>query len=415
MKLNIEKSIATEPIVLKQFEHKDYIPPRKIITIGGMKCYAKGFLSVTGAAGGIGKSSLAIIEELSLVYGLDLLAHLPVDHLEFPPLKCGRQRVWTMCLEDDEEEHQRRVNAALKHYKLDPYYLQGWYFVTYKADSPVSVASIGRDGYIVSPQVDLIKELIEKNKIDVLNIDPFVNSHSVPENDNGSMNKVADIWRSIAQNKGAACNLTHHIRKVSGLNEVSSDDLRGAVSLVGAARLVRVIAAMSQAEAVDFGIDDERRRFYIWVNPGAKANIVPPANVRHWFHLESVDLANAEDEWESDSIGVIEYWQPPKEVSLATEDAHMAVYIAMGDQNDVFLLERCRVNTQAKEKQYGRLIAQVLKKNFDDPIDKRQINNLIKLWQSKGIIKSINIETQNRKEAACFVMDKPKKQVLSDD
>ncbi|BDT79227.1 AAA family ATPase [Polynucleobacter yangtzensis] len=413
--VNLKDGVESEKfnLTMKPYVYRDYIPPRKIISIGGMKCYAKGFLSVTGAAGGVGKSSLAIAEELSLVYGVDLLAHLPVPHLEYPPLKCGRQRVWSMCLEDDEEEHQRRVNAALMHYKLDPSALDGWYFVTYKSDSPVSVGSIGKDGFITSPQVIQIQSAIEDNQIDILNVDPFVNSHSVPENDNGAMNKVADIWRSICQRMGVASNLTHHIRKMSGMNEVSSDDLRGAVSVVGAARLVRVLAPMNKDEAAGFGIAEERRRFYIWVNPGAKANIVPPANARHWFHLASVDLGNAEDGWESDSIGVMEYWQPPTDKVINQSDAHASLYAALVGKDDAYKIKNCRTNSQS-DGWIGNLIGNLLKIELNDQ-NKKSLKSLIKKLENSGALTEDTLLDDKSRKKDCYQVVKPSNWEDSDD
>lgn len=400
------------PIIIKPFSYVENIPPRKIITIGGMKCYAKGFLSVTGAAGGVGKSSLAIIEELSLVYGLDLLKHLPVDYLEYPALQCGRQRVWSMCLEDDEEEHQRRVNAALKHYKLDPKGLEDWYFVTYKNDSPVTVAMLGRDGWIASPQVETIDSIIKDKQIDVLMVDPFVNSHSVPENDNGAMNKVADIWRSLCQRAGIASNLTHHIRKLGGLSEISSDDLRGAGSLVGAARLVRVLAPMGKDEAARFDIEEERRRFYVWVNPNAKANIVPPANHRHWFHLASVGLENCEGDWESDSIGVIEYWQPPKTIAINPKDAHIALYAATVGKDDKFILDRCKADIRA-DGWLGLLIGESLSLNIGK--DRDAIKKIIEQLDKLNLIFKDNLKDKSYKNRSVFRVNKPTDWDDSDD
>ncbi len=413
-----EGKIDIPPIAIKPFAYREGqdISPRKIISLGGMKCFAKGFLSVTGAAGGTGKSSLAIVEELSLVYGVDLLAHMPTEHYcPFPPLKFGRQRVWSMSLEDDEEEHQRRVVAAIQHYKLDPQLLDGWYFVTYKADSPVNVASLGKDGYVISPQVPQIKSAVAHNKIDVLMVDPFVNTHSIPENDNGSMNKVADVWRSIAQELGIVTNLTHHIRKHNGMNEVSSDDLRGAVALVGAARLVRVLAPMNREEASKLGVDEEKRRFYFWVNPSAKANITPPASSRHWFHLASVDLGNARECWESDSIGVVEYWQPTIDDSLASDSNHAKVYLAMGAQEDELLLNRCRTNKQSGLKHFGFLVGDALGIDFADAVNKRKIGILINTWLSRGIIREEFVLDASRKPRPCYRMKKLSYDSDSDD
>ena len=156
-------------LVIKPFVYNPQISPRQLISIGGMRSYAKGFLSLTGAAGGVGKSTQSIAEELSLVTGKDLLTQLP--GFPAPPLKCGRQRVWVMSLEDDEKEHQRRVNAALKLYGIDPKELVGWYFVTYKNDSPVNVASVSNGVFVANPQVQLIGQAIKDHAIDVLIVD----------------------------------------------------------------------------------------------------------------------------------------------------------------------------------------------------------------------------------------------------
>lgn len=220
----IEQDQRDRLVVCKPFDFESNIPPRKLIEINGCKSYALGFLSVTGAAGGTGKSSLAIVEELSLAIGRDLF--LP----DRPPLKCGRKRVWSMSLEDDETEHRRRVLAAMRHYDVTQSDIGDNYRVTYKADSPIELARADRQtGFVVTPQVDEIKATVAREQIDVINVDPFVNTHGVPENDNGAMNKVADVWRSIAQECKVAVGLTHHFRKTGSSVEVSAEDLRGTV------------------------------------------------------------------------------------------------------------------------------------------------------------------------------------------
>src|SRR3546814_4920231 len=83
--------------------------------------------------------------------------------------------------------------------------------------------------------------------IDHLDVDPFVSSHSVEENDNGAIDAVAKEWVSIAQQTRAAVSLTHHVRKPNG-SEPSAHDARGASAMVNAARSVLVFQRMRSEE-----------------------------------------------------------------------------------------------------------------------------------------------------------------------
>lgn len=392
----VREILSPRLVNFKPFDFASPIAPRKVITINGVRAFAKGFLSVTGAAGGVGKSSLAIIEELSMALGVDL----------FDPdrkaLKCGRQRVWAMSLEDDEDEHRRRVLAAIGHYRIDPADLDGWYFVTYKNDSPIDVAKIDKiDGFIVSPQVKEIDEIIQDQKIDVITVDPFVNTHACPENDNPVMNKVADIWRTLAQTNSVAIMLTHHIRKTSG--EITADDLRGAVSLIGAARLVRVLAPMSQDEASKFSINPNRHRYYFWINPTAKANICPPAEKRTWCHLKSVSLNNGDDLWDEDVIGVVEGWEPPNVLDGVTGRDVQQLVSRMGTQSDEFLIAHCRYSPQTSA-WIGNLIGEIL--SIDSKEGRAKLSAIIKAWvDAKVLVKSV-VKGTDRKDRPVYRLGK---------
>ena len=391
-------------VVCKPFDFDAEIPPRKLIEIYGCRSYAQGFLSLTGAAGGTGKSSLAIVEELSLALGVDLF--LP----NRPALKCGRKKVWSMSLEDDETEHRRRVIAAMRFYQLDASMLADNYWVTYKADSPINVGLMNReDGFVVSPQVDEIKAIIREHGIEVVNVDPFVNTHSINENDNIAMNKVADQWRSIAQECNAAVGLTHHIRKIGDArNEVSAEDLRGAVSLTAAARLVRILAPMSANEALTCGIESERRRFYFWINPSGKPNIVPPATSRVWCHMASVNLDNGDDQWDSDNVGVCEAYKPADSLNGVTGRDVETLVRKLTDADDEYLLKHCRKSEQAKEETWiGYLIAEIVDLDVDDDLDKAKIKRIINAWVKAKVLEEVHVKNpMNRHIAPCLRLGK---------
>jgi hypothetical protein len=406
--MSVQNNINSQLVVVKPFDFKSPIPPRKLIELNGCRSYAQGFLSVTGAAGGTGKSSLAIVEELSLAIGHDLF--LP----DRPALKCGRKKVWSMSLEDDETEHRRRVLAAMRHYSIEPEQVQGNYVVTYKHDSPIEVGRLDRQfGFTATPQVDEIKATVLDQGIDVINVDPFVNTHQVPENDNGGMNKVADLWRSIAQECGVAIGLTHHIRKTNG-SEVDAESLRGAVSLVAAARLVRVLAPMSREEAKTFSIKDDRRRFYFWVNPSAKANIAPPASNRVWYHMASMNLDNATEQWDSDSVGVTESWAVPDSLEGITGNHVEELARKLIDASDDYLVEHCRKDVQAKERWIGYLIGQIVGLNPEAENERAKIKRIISEWVRCDVLEDVKVKGNDRKERPCFRLGNSAKTVVID-
>jgi RecA-family ATPase len=92
--------------------------------------------------------------------------------------------------------------------------------------------------------VDGIRAEIVAKAIDVLQIDPFVASHTVAENDNTKIALVARQWAAIAEETGCAVELVHHVRKLgNGSTVLTVEDARGASALIAAVRSARVINA----------------------------------------------------------------------------------------------------------------------------------------------------------------------------
>lgn len=384
-------------IVAKPFDATSHIPRREFIEINGCKSYSRGFLTVTGAAGGTGKSSLSIVEELSVVLGVDLF------HPDRKPLEGGPMAVWSMSLEDDENEHRRRVMAAMYHYAIKPEDLGGRYLVTYKADSPVTVVSSGPNNQLtVTPQVENIKDVIREHNIALLNCDPFVNSHQASENNNGDMNRVADAWRSIAQETNCAIGLTHHLRKGGGLSETNAEDLRGAVSLHAAARIVRILKNPSEDEATQtLGIDPGERKFYFWVDPTSKSNIAPPARNRVWYRMWGVDLMNGDGDLPGDNVGVATAFKLPDSLQGVTGFHVEELYRKMFNATDQFLTENCRTNVQA-EGWIGYMIGEMVGLDPDDAVDKGKIKGIINEWKKSRVLKEDQITDKGRHKKPVF-------------
>lgn len=279
--------------------------------------YIRSFVSVLAAPGGAGKTTLYVVEALSIATGKPLLGITPAE----------RTGVWIMNLEDPADEMERRIGAAAKHYGLDQADIEGRLFVDAGRDKPLLMAQQTRDGITIhKPMVDAIVAKIRANKIGVLIVDPFVASHSVSENDNQAINAVLALWRLIADLTGCCIVLVHHFRKLNG-EEGSIDSVRGGSAIIGAVRTARVMNTMTEAEAAKLGVEGSQRRRFVRID-NAKNNLAPPADHASWIELVSVDLGNGSgiSDQGGDKVGVATPWEPPSAWEGVTEQHMRDVY-----------------------------------------------------------------------------------------
>jgi hypothetical protein len=276
------------------------IPPRQWL-FG--KHLIRGFVSATVAPGGLGKSSLLQVEALAMVTGRALMGDAPPEPL----------RVWCWNGEDPQHELQRRIAAACLHYQITTDQIDNRLMNDSGRDVPITIAQANGQGVQVAvPTRDALIKAIQANDIDVLVVDPFATSHSVPENDNAAMNAVISAWRDIAAITNCAIELVHHVSKAGAMN---GDDLgiyaaRGAGALIDGVRSARFLTRMRSEEAEKFGIEEQDAPRHFRVNDG-KANLAPPDKAT-WRRMISVHLGNGADLWpEGDHVGVATVWTPP--------------------------------------------------------------------------------------------------------
>lgn len=321
------------------------------------------FVSATVAAGGAGKSSLVLIEALSIVTGRALLTpHAP---------KPGK--VWLWNGEDPAEELERRIHAALRHYGIGPADIKGRLFVDSGRTTPIVIATEARDGTkINAPVVEAVKATIRENAIDVFIVDPFVSSHRVSENDNNAIEAVAWQWAMIADECNCAIELVHHTRKTGGA-EATAEDARGASALGGKARSVRVVNGMTKEEGGKAGITNHR--LYFRVDDG-KANMSPPSEGATWYRLQGVGLGNGTADGPEDDVGVVVAWSWPDPFDGLPDDA-LARALAAIDSG------KWRADMQAKA-WAGIPIAKALGLDRDNNRHREQVKGLIKDWLKPG-------------------------------
>jgi hypothetical protein len=241
--------------------------------------YLPEYVTLTIAPGGVGKSLLTIVEGMSVASGKQLTRD--VVH------QTGA--VWLYNTEDPFDELDRRVLAAAKYHRLSRVDLGNFYYSS-GYDNPLKLAAADeRNRAIINePLVGAIIKHIKQRNVKLFIVDPFVECHSVNENDNTGIAAVAQTFRRIAKQTGCAVSLVHHTSK--GKQERGNmDKSRGASSLISAARIAHTIYPMTPKEAVEYGVQPGRENWYVRLDD-AKANLSPPIGSSSWYEKHSVRL-----------------------------------------------------------------------------------------------------------------------------
>ena len=249
-----------------------------------------GYISLIVGPGGVAKSMLQLISAISVATGRDLLC-LGKIH------KCNALIINN---EDDEYELKRRIAAIVVAFQIDPAELDGTLFTVSGYMQPVRLALHVENTVYRSPSLDQIEALINEKNIGGLFTDPFISTHTAPENDNNAMDQVVSIYKAVAGKMGIAINVAHHTRKANGDSEAHAGDAesgRGASAIKDAARAAVTIARMSKKTAEKLGIPEEFRGDYIRMDVG-KMNFAAHDSKANWYRIEQVVLANG------DTVGV---------------------------------------------------------------------------------------------------------------
>ena len=265
------------------------------------------FVSLTISPGGLGKSSLALVEALSMVTRRELLEDATLYEPE--PL-----RVWYWNGEDPQEETTRRVMAACLKYGISADDLGGRFFTDSGRDQPMTLGSIDKGQIVLNEAMfEDIEATMIANRIDVFIADPFVSAHHLGENDNNAIDALIKRLGKLADRTNAAVGIVHHVRKPSSTQaETDVNDARGASALLGGVRSARVLNVMSEDVATAAGISSDIRARYFSVTDGKSNMAVKDADAR-WRYLDSVALGNQTDIRKSDNVGVVAYYKLPKE------------------------------------------------------------------------------------------------------
>ncbi|WP_271025304.1 bifunctional DNA primase/polymerase [Rhizobium sp. RCAM05973] len=347
------------------------------------------FVSVTVAPGGIGKTNLSIGESLAMASGRDLLGTKPPQRL----------KVWLFNSEDPRDELDRRIMATCLHYKLTSEDVEGHLFVDTGREQELVVAIEDKKTGLKyqEPIIEAVVSQIERHGIDVMIVDPFVSTHSVNENDNGAIDKVAKLWAQIADHTNCAIDIVHHLRKVAD-REATVEDARGAVSLIGAARSVRVLNRMSEEQASEAGVPAAERTGYFSVNYG-KSNLTPMSSKMDWRRLVSVPLGNGQGlQRPQDHAPAVVSWAWPSAEALIdgiTEEQREMIRAAVSSSD-------YKASQKAKN-WVGQAVAYAVGLDLEDEASRKRAASIAKALLKEGVLVEIEGRDPIRRETAMFV------------
>ena len=313
---------AAAPFVLRPFVPFDpaTLPPREWLY---GRHYQRRTVGGTVAPGGVGKTTLCMVEGVAMATCRNLLGEQPTERL----------RVWFHNGEDNIDELNRRLAAICQHFDIPMEELRGWWFMTSGNEVPLRVAKGYSNLTIDTRLIKCITEAIGDNQIDATILDPLVTLHGVPENDTGKMDTVVRIFAGIADAQDCAVELSHHTRKLlaGSTADYALDDMRGASALKDAMRAVRMLNLMTKADAEGVGIPEFERTSYFRVDR-VKGNNAAPPSAAIWRKFVNVDLPN------SDEVGVVVPWEfpgqgaAPSPQKAEAERRGEAVFLALLDR-----------------------------------------------------------------------------------
>ena len=301
------------------------IPPREWVL--GTRCI-KGFVDVLIATGGTSKSTLTLLECLSITSGKPLTGD--------PVRQSGP--CFYFNAEDPDDELDRRLAACVKHFDLSKDDVSRLEVKSGYGQDFALVRESRKGGFqINTPLVEQIIAEAKSHGYVRIVFDPLVRFHRVNENDNSAMDTLMRVFSRIAAETGAAVSVMHHTNKGKKTGDDGNGDAntaRGAGSVIAAARIAHTMSVMGPKEAKKAGIGEKQRPWFVRLDD-AKGNLSAPSTEVKWYQRVSVEVG-------SEQVGVVQpvdlaYVEELKgdELALAmavhdvlsgTDDGEMSVY-----------------------------------------------------------------------------------------
>lgn len=348
------------------------LPPRRWIVPGVL---IRGYVSLLVAPGGVGKSLMTIQLAIAMAAGEPFGALRP------------RRPARTLILnaEDDPLEMNRRRAAAQRVMQADSAKLKGKLFVPATQPDLRLIRRNAKTGQTaVMPAFERIREFVRDNQIDVIVVDPLVETfEGFDENSNGDMNIVLSAWRDLARTLDCAVLIVHHTGKAGANSAGDANASRGASAITAAVRISMTLMGMTKEEAAELGVTERNRFVRI---DDAKTNLTLKSDRSSWFEKLSVNLENGTDDDPPDSVGALLPWTPPGafgKFAASELRAFLAIVTAgvPGEGPNTFYLGKKNVKNPSSQ---SRWVGTAFMEKFG--VSEEEAYRAIEVWRDEGVL-----------------------------
>jgi hypothetical protein len=332
-------------------------------------------LTVVSGPGSAGKSSLMVAWAVALTIGSS-----------FHRMKIKeRLRVATYNVEDDADEQKRRFSATLRKMGLTSEDVRDHLLILGPSRVGTLLNTV-RDGSLLvnTPVLDKIEDYIQAFRPHVLMLDPFVELHQAEENDNTAIRAVMARFRAMAITYDMAIVILHHARKGGGNAAPGDpDSLRGASSIVGAARVALTLNVMTEEEARTFGLPIEKRHDFFRLDR-AKSNYAPIEEAE-WFERHEIKLENGTPDEDPDAVAVVWPWRPANALSQQQPSALNRVLDVLQQGHEPGILYTA-TRQGGGQRWAGKILMSIL------DVNDKQAAVMISEWLASGLLVEVNYQ-----------------------
>jgi len=205
------------------------------------------------------------------------------------------------------------------------------------------------------------------------------------------------MLRKLARDTNSSIQLVHQIRETNG-DDATIDSVRGAGSLIGAARAARVINRITPEDAMALGVNEHEALGIFRVDDG-KANLAPPSDKATYRRMQSVEIANGEH------IGVAtEFKLPDLFDGVTAENArNVQAKVNEAEANQT----PYRESVQAKHF-VGHAVAEELNLDMEKAGDKAKVKAIVKTWLQTKVLKTAEMyDKRQGRDVQCVVVGEP--------
>lgn len=340
----------------------------------------RGHVCLIVAAPGVGKTTFAMQRAVSVASGVDFMS----KGIDRP------RKVLFINNEETRDELERKVEAIQQRFDVPSQPLaENLWLASGVDDEKLVVAAYAADGRTVikTESQAKVKALIERERFDLVIIDPLVQAHAVNENSNSDIQPVLAFLRDMALPANAGLYVVHHTRKL-GNNERSAagdmDAARGGSSMTGEAHMVFTLTTMAKDEAEFYGVPDDDRNHYLAFTE-AKEKFGPRTSAewlaRHGEQMRRKGLIAYEE------IGVL---LPHEFKDVTISEGSVIAFLHEVDRAWK-AGEPYKEHPQSRSKWLVRAVQQSLR------LSKTKARELISDWTENGLIETAAYTTPQRK------------------